>query len=56
MLSLVCTAANEAIASLFSWRPNNLREGIRNLLDGPNASNGEWAQKFYDHPLIQGLY
>ena len=56
MVSLVCTAANEALASLFSWRGNNLRDGIRNLLDGPDLSSSEWAKKFYDHPLIQGLY
>jgi hypothetical protein len=56
MVSLVCTAANEALASLLSWRGNNLREGIRNLLDGPNPSSAEWAEKLYGHPLIQGLY
>jgi hypothetical protein len=56
MVSLVCTAANEALASLLSWRGNNLRDGIRNLLDGPDPSSSEWAKKFYDHPLIQGLY
>lgn len=55
MVSLMCTAANEALASLFSWRANNLKEGIRNLLDGPNPESSEWARKFYDHPLIQGL-
>jgi hypothetical protein len=56
IISLVCTAANEALASFFRWRANNLREGIRNLLDGPHPSSSEWAQKFYAHPLIQGLY
>ena len=55
MVSLMCTAANEALASLFSWRANNLMDGIRNLLDGPNPESSEWAKKFYDHPLIQGL-
>jgi hypothetical protein len=56
MLSLVCTAANEALASLFGWRANTLREGIGNLLDGPDAHSRQWAEKFYNHPLIQGLY
>lgn len=56
IVSLVCTAANEALASLFSWRAHNLRAGIRNLLDGPDAAGREWSRKFYDHPLIQGLY
>jgi len=56
MISLVCTAANEALASFFGWRASNLRAGIRNLLDGPSPQNSEWMKKFYDHPLIQGLY
>jgi len=56
MISLVCTAANEALASLFGWRAKNLRAGIRNLLDGPSPQNREWMKKFYEHPLIQGLY
>ena len=56
MVSLMCTAANEALASFFAWRANNLSDGIRNLLDGPNPESGEWARKFYNHPLIQGLY
>ena len=56
MVSLMCTAANEALASLFAWRANNLSDGIRNLLDGPNPESSAWAKKFYDHPLIQGLY
>lgn len=55
MVSLVCTAANEMLASFFSWRAKNLRDGIRNLLDGPNASSDEWVKKFYEHPLIRGL-
>lgn len=55
IISLVCMAANEALASLFSWRAHNLRAGIRNLLDGPDPASTEWAQKFYNHPLIQGL-
>lgn len=55
IVSLVCMAANEALASLFRWRAHNLRAGIRNLLDGPDPARNEWAQKFYGHPLIQGL-
>ena len=56
IVGLVCTAANEVLASAFGWRAANLREGIRNLLDGPNVQNSEWTRKFFDHPLIQGLY
>jgi hypothetical protein len=56
VVGLVCTAANEVLASMFAWRSANLRDGVRNLLDGPNPQNAEWANKFFDHPLIQGLY
>jgi len=38
LVSLICTAANELISSLITWRARNLAEGIRNLLDGPFAS------------------
>ena len=55
MVSLVCTAANEALASFFGWRSKNLKEGIRNLLDGPDPQSREWVQKLYDHPLVRSL-
>jgi hypothetical protein len=55
MVSLVCTAANEALASFFAWRAENLKQGIRNLLDGP-GSQSEWLNKLYAHPLVRGLY
>jgi hypothetical protein len=35
-------------------RSSNLKEGIRNLLDG--QGKGDYVQKLYDHPLISGLY
>lgn len=56
MAGLVCTAGNEAIASILSWRANNLRAGIRNLLDGPQPGDEEWTRRFFEHPLVQGLY
>jgi hypothetical protein len=33
MVSLVCTAANELLASVISWRAATLADGIRNLLN-----------------------
>jgi hypothetical protein len=41
MLSLVCTAANELVASLLGWRAKNLVDGITNLLNdtGPMQSS-----------------
>ena len=54
LLSIICTAANEMIAALFSLRGRNLVEGISNLL-ADNQVKG-LAGLFYDHPLIKGLY
>lgn len=53
-LSLVCTAANELIASLTTWRASNLEHGIRNLLN--LKSTDELLKGIYNHPLIQSLY
>ncbi|HWN98950.1 MAG TPA: hypothetical protein VNS63_06720 [Blastocatellia bacterium] len=53
-LSLVCTAANELIASVTSWRAKNLAHGIRNLLN--YKDNSELLDGFYSLPLIQSLY
>jgi hypothetical protein len=53
-LSLVCTAANELIASLTTWRARNLADGIRNLLN--YKSNDELLKGLYNHSLIQSLY
>jgi hypothetical protein len=55
IVSLVCTATTEALASLLRWRGTDLREGIRNLLDGPDQKGTEWAEKFYNHSLVRGL-
>jgi hypothetical protein len=50
VLSFVCTAVNETVASLFAWRADTLREGIANLL-----GSDEERKKLYDHPLVAGL-
>ena len=50
MVSLVCTAANELISSVTTWRAKTLAVGIRNLLGESTA------REFYEHPLILGLY
>ena len=54
LLSIICTAANEMIASLFAMRANNLAKGIANLL-ADNRIKG-LDELFYDHPLIKSLY
>ena len=53
VLSLICTAANEAIAGLFAMRARFLERGIQNLLADPGGTG--LAQEFYDHPLMRSL-
>ena len=53
VLSLICTAANEAIAGLFALRARFLERGIQNLLADPGGTG--LAQEFYDHPLMRSL-
>jgi hypothetical protein len=56
VLSLVSSALNETISSIFSWRAKFLREGIANLLDPKDTKNGEaLMEKLYENPLIDGL-
>jgi hypothetical protein len=54
LLSIICTAANEMIASLFSLRGRNLAKGIANLLADKRIKCLD--ELFYDHPLIKSLY
>jgi len=51
LLSLICTAANEFLASVLTLRANTLAAGITNLLRDP-----EFEQKFYRHPLVKSLH
>ena len=56
VLALVCSALNESLSSVFSWRAHFLREGVANLLDPDNESNGqELVKKLYAHPLLNAL-
>jgi hypothetical protein len=53
LLSIVCTAFNEGIASLIDKRGKNLVEGIKNLLNDPKFTG--LAQQLYNHGLIGGI-
>jgi hypothetical protein len=53
LLSLVCTALNEGIASLLDKRANNLLDGVKNLLNDPKLTG--LAQQVYNHGLIGGI-
>jgi hypothetical protein len=50
VLSLICSAVQEWIASVFGLRSRNLRKGIDNLL------GAEIAKSFYNHGLLKSLY
>lgn len=54
VLSLVVSSVQELLASAFGLRAKNLRAGIENLIDGPDAG-ASFADKVYDHPLIKNL-
>jgi hypothetical protein len=53
LLSLVCTAINEAISSFVNQRGKNLFEGIKNLLNDPKFT--QLAQQLYTHGLVAGI-
>jgi hypothetical protein len=53
LVSLMVTAATELIAGWLSWRADKLWDGIRNLVNSPEAE--DWAQKLYDHALVHAL-
>lgn len=53
LLSLVCSALNEWIASWLRMRSETLRSAIRNLLNDSGKSG--MAEALYDHPLIKTL-
>lgn len=57
ILSLICSAINEFIASMLRWRAAFLREGVENLLSGTDerSKGADLAGQIYRHPLIQGL-
>jgi hypothetical protein len=56
ILSVACTALNETIASIFSWRAKFLRQGIANLLEPGNLDRGlEQTGRLLEHPLLNAL-
>ena len=60
ILSLTCTALNETISSIFSWRAKMLREGLANLLAGDpqqqtDLTGHDLVEKLYAHPLVSAL-
>ncbi len=54
LLSLVCTAINEAIEGVLKKRAATLEQGIRELLSDEDGTG--LASDFYNHPLIYSLF
>src|SRR5262245_44754833 len=58
VLALVCSTANEAIASVFGLRARFLRLGLLNLLSAAPEVTKEGRvalREVYEHPLVQTL-
>jgi hypothetical protein len=57
LLSLIVTTLQEAMASLFKWRAQNLYAAVASLLEDPKLSD-DWqslAADLYQHPLVSKL-
>ena len=53
ILSLACTALNEALASILNKRGAYLFEGVKNLLNDPEFTG--LAQQIFNHGLVDSL-
>ncbi len=58
VLALVCSTVNEAVSTAIGLRARFLETGLLNLLSGSASTTPAGiatAEKFYGHPLVQGL-
>ncbi len=53
LLSIVASAAQEAVSQAVSWRAKTLKSGISKLLDDPTLTG--LAGQVYAHPLVSAL-
>jgi hypothetical protein len=54
LLSIVCAAINETIASMLAWRAKNLERAVRNMLKDPKGETGtNLTQHLYDNARIR---
>lgn len=51
LLSMICSALQEWIATLFAWRSKTLFEGVSKMVCG----DANLLREIYSHPLIDGL-
>src|SRR3954462_8044722 len=60
LLSLLCSAIQEAIAGIFKLRAKNLEKGLHNMLagetDGSNIGDDALSKRIWTNPLIQSLF
>ena len=54
ILALVCSGINEAIASVFRWRAQDLERGVWELLQDPEEGSAA-LEKLKAHPLIRPM-
>jgi hypothetical protein len=54
LLSLVCSAGNELIASWLGWRAKDLEAGLHSLL-GEKKGESKMVDRIYNHPLVGAL-
>jgi hypothetical protein len=57
VFSLVCSALQELVATLLSWRAKGLEEGLRSMLQGAEAPDSEDSlfTDFVKHPRIKAM-
>ena len=55
LLSLLCSAVNEFIESLFKYRAKNLERGVAELLGDPDHTTG-FVKALYDHGIVNSLF
>jgi hypothetical protein len=53
LVSLILTAVRETLEAISKSRARNLEVALAELLDDPG---GELREKFFDHPLVYGLF
>jgi len=54
LLSLVCSSMKEALETVLRYRSRDLERGLREMFGEPQSR--DLVAKFYEHPLINGLF
>lgn len=54
LLSLICSALQEALEAKIKYRASNLEQGLREILNDPDGT--KLLKDIYNHPLLFGLF